>query len=94
MDRHVKVPDDQLALLEFGGLVFDASIILDDKLEVGLRTFLHKIDRYFYETIVYIVSVMRYVRLHTFQVDITTHERLSVYCSKEKTVESMANREF
>ena len=94
MDRHVKVPDDQLALLEFGGLVFDASIILDDKLEVGLRTFLHKIDRYFYETIVYIVSVMKYVRLYTFQVDITTHERLSVYCSKEKTVESMANREF
>ena len=94
MDRHVKVPDDQLALLEFGGLVFDASIILDDKLEVGLRTFLHKIDRYFYETIVYIVSVMKYVRLYTFQVDITTHERLSVHCSKEKTVESMANREF
>ena len=94
MDRHVKVPDDQLALLEFGGLVFDASIILDDELEVGLRTFLHKIDRYFYETIVYIVSVMKYVRLYTFQVDITTHERLSVYCSKEKTVESMANREF
>ena len=94
MDRHVKVPDDQLALLEFGGLVFDASIILDDKLEVGLRTFLHKIDRYFYETIVYIVSVMKYARLYTFQVDITTHERLSVHCSKEKTVESMANREF
>ena len=94
MDRHVKVPDDQLALLEFGGLVFDASIILDDKLEVGLRTFLHKIDRYFYETIVYIVSVMKYVRLYTFQVDITTHERLSVHCSKEKTVESVANREF
>ena len=94
MDRHVKVPDDQLALLEFGGLVFDASIILDDKLEVGLRTFLHKIDRYFYETIVYIVSVMKYVRLYTFQVDITTHERLSVHCSKEKTVESVANRKF
>ena len=59
MDRHVKVPDDRLVFLEFLGLVFDASIILDDKLEVGLWTSLHKIDKYFYETIVYIVSVMK-----------------------------------
>ena len=51
MDRHVNGPDDEVALLEFIGLVFDTSIILEDKLEVGLRTFLHKIDRYFYETI-------------------------------------------
>ena len=55
VDIHVEVPDDKVALLEFVGLglVFDTSIILEDKLEleVGLRTFLHKVDRYFYETI-------------------------------------------
>ena len=51
MDKHVNGPDDEVAFLEFIGLVFDTSIILEDKLEVGLRTFLHKIDRYFYETI-------------------------------------------
>ena len=59
VDIHVKVPDDKVAFLEFVGLVFDTSIILEDKLEIGLRTSLHKIDRYFYETIVYIVSVMK-----------------------------------
>ena len=59
MDRHVKVPQDKVAFLEFVRLVFDTGIIFEDKLEVGLRTFLHKIDRYFYETIVYIVSVMK-----------------------------------
>ena len=60
MDRHVKVPKDKIAFLEFVGLVFDGSdIIPEDKLEVGLRTSCHKMDRYFYETIVYIVSVMK-----------------------------------
>ena len=48
VDRHVNGPDDEVALLEFVGLVFDTSIILEDKLEVGLRTFLHKMNRYFY----------------------------------------------
>ena len=55
VDRHVKVPDDKVAFLEFVGLVFDTSIILEDKLEVGprvgLKVSIHKIDRYFYETI-------------------------------------------
>ena len=50
MDRHVRVPKDKVALLEFVGLVFETSIILEDKLEVGLRMSL-KMDRYFYETI-------------------------------------------
>ena len=49
-DRHVKVPKDKVALFEFVGLVFDTGIILEDKLEVRLRTSLHKINRYFYET--------------------------------------------
>ena len=51
VDRHVKVPKDKVAFLEFVGLVFDTGIILEDKLEVGLWTPLHKINRYFYETI-------------------------------------------
>ena len=51
MDRHVKVPKDKVAFLEFFGHMFDTGIVLEDKLEVGLRTFLPKIDRYFYETI-------------------------------------------
>ena len=51
MDRHVRVPKDDVAFLEFVGLVFETSIILEDKLEVGLWMCLHKIDRYFYETI-------------------------------------------
>ena len=58
-DRHVKVPKDKIAFLEFVGLVFGTGIILEDKLEVRLRTSLHKIDRYFYEIIVCIVSVMK-----------------------------------
>ena len=37
VDGHVKVPDDKVAFLEFVGLVFDTSIILEDKLEVGPR---------------------------------------------------------
>ena len=51
MNRHVKVPKDKVAFLEAIGLVFDAGVILEDKLEVGLQTSLHKIDGYFYETI-------------------------------------------
>ena len=42
---------NKVALLEFAGLVFGTSIILDDKLEDGRRTSLDKIDRYFYKTI-------------------------------------------
>jgi hypothetical protein len=51
VDRHIKVPKDKVTFLEFDGLVLDTGIILEDKLEVGLRTSLDKIDRYFYETI-------------------------------------------
>ena len=51
VDRHVKVPKDKVALLEFVGLVFDTGIILEDKLEVGLWTSLYKIDRYSYVNI-------------------------------------------
>ena len=51
VDRHVKVPKDEVAFLEFFGHVFDTGIILEDKLEVRLRTSLHKMDRYFYENI-------------------------------------------
>ena len=50
-DRHVNIPDEEVVFLEFVGQVFDTSISLEDKLKVGLRTSLHKIDRYFYETI-------------------------------------------
>ena len=50
VDRRVKVPKDKVAFLEFVGLVFD-TIILENKLEVVLRMSIHKIDRYFYETI-------------------------------------------
>ena len=42
---------NEVALLEFMGLVFDTGIILEDKLEDGRRALLDKIDRYFYETI-------------------------------------------
>lgn len=41
----------QVAFLEFGGLVFDTGFILEDELKDGRRTFLNKIDIYFYETI-------------------------------------------
>ena len=93
VNRHVELPDHRVAFLEFVGLVFDTSIILEDKLEVGLWTSVHKIDRYFYESIIFIVSVMKYDRLYTCQVDITVRERWSVHFSKEKAVESIANRE-
>ena len=51
MDRQVKVPKDKVTLLEFVRLVFDTSIIFEDKLEVRHRMFLHKRDRYLYENI-------------------------------------------
>lgn len=40
-----------VTFLELVGLVFDTGIILEDKLENGLRTSLDKIDKYFYATI-------------------------------------------
>ena len=51
VDKHVNIPDDKVAFLEFVGLVFDTANILEDDLKVGLRTSLHKVDRYFYEII-------------------------------------------
>ena len=51
VNRHVKFPNDKVAFLEFFGRVFDTSIILEDKLEVGLRATLHKRDRYLYVNI-------------------------------------------
>ena len=51
MDEHVEVPVNRSLFLKFAGLVFDAGVILEDKLEVGRRTSLDKIDKYFYETI-------------------------------------------
>jgi hypothetical protein len=61
VDRHVKVPKDKVAFLEFVGLEFDTGIvpgsgILQDKLEIRLGMSLDKIDRYFYKTI---LSVFR-----------------------------------
>ena len=50
VDRHVEVPINKVALLELVGLVFDTSIILQDKLEDGPGTSLDKIDRYIYGT--------------------------------------------
>ena len=53
MNRHVEVPEDEVAFLECVGLMYDTDIILEDKLKVvpSLRTSLYKIDRYFYEAI-------------------------------------------
>jgi hypothetical protein len=42
---------NMVAFLEFAGLVFDTSIILEDELEVGPRTPLDKIDCYSYGTV-------------------------------------------
>ena len=50
-DRHVEVPMNKVALLEYVGLVSDTGSILEDKLEGGRRTSLDKIDDYFYEII-------------------------------------------
>ena len=47
----VDVPIHMVTFLELVGLVFDTGIILEDKLENGLRTSLDKIDKYFYATI-------------------------------------------
>jgi hypothetical protein len=60
-DRHIKVPKDKVAFLEFVRLVFDTGIvpcILEDKLEIRLRTSLDKIDRYFYKIILSIFRNM------------------------------------
>jgi hypothetical protein len=51
VDRHVKIPNYKVAFLELVGLVFDTSIVFEDKLEGGPWTFFDKIDRYFYEII-------------------------------------------
>ena len=51
MDRRVEFPTNTIAFLEFSGLVFDASFVFEDKLEVGRRTFLDKFDKYLYERI-------------------------------------------
>ena len=47
--RHVEVRMNNVAMLEFVGLVFDTGIILEDELEDGRRTSLDK--KYFYESI-------------------------------------------
>ena len=46
----VDVPIQTVTFLELVGLVFDTGIILEDKLENGLRTSLDKIDKNFYAT--------------------------------------------
>jgi hypothetical protein len=49
-----------VAFLEFVGLAFDTGIILgiilEDELEIGRRTSLDKINRYFYK---YFLSILR-----------------------------------
>ena len=42
---------NKVALLEFVGFAFDTCFILEDKLEVGRRSFLDKVDNYFYGTV-------------------------------------------
>jgi hypothetical protein len=42
---------NKVASLEFAGLVFGTSFILEDNLEDGRRTSLDKVDKYFYKTI-------------------------------------------
>ena len=44
MDEHIEVPINQVALLEFSGLVFDTSFVLEDELKFGRWTFLDKTD--------------------------------------------------
>ena len=54
MDRRIEVPMNIVTFLEFSGLVFDASFVFEDELEVGRRTsqsFLDKYDIYPYESI-------------------------------------------
>ena len=51
MDEHVEFPIHEAAFIELVGLVYDASIILQDELEDGRRTPLDKFDKYFYERI-------------------------------------------
>ena len=49
VDRRVDVPMHNVTLLEFLGLAFNASMILENEFEDGRRTPLDKIDRYFYK---------------------------------------------
>ena len=42
--EHVEVPINQVALLEFAGLVFNTSFILEDELKFGRRTSFDKTD--------------------------------------------------
>jgi hypothetical protein len=53
LDRHVEVPKNKVAFLEYDGRALDTGsnlgIILEDKLKIGLRTSLDKIDGYSYK---------------------------------------------
>ena len=51
MDRRVDVPMNNITFLEFSGLVFDAGLIFEGKLEDGHRASLEKSEKYFYKTI-------------------------------------------
>ncbi len=51
MAIHVDIPTNRVVLLEFIGLVFDISIVLENELEIGRWTLLDEVDRYFYATI-------------------------------------------
>ncbi len=46
--RHVEIPKNKGAFLEFVGLVFDTRIVLENELEVERRTTLDEVDKYFY----------------------------------------------
>ena len=65
---------NKVALFEFVGLVFDTSIILDDKLEGRCRTSLDKIDRYFYKATSSLIR-NKCQALYTFQVNIAVREK-------------------
>jgi hypothetical protein len=89
VNRHVEAPINKVTFPKLVGRVFDASIILEDELEVRVRlaglTSLHKIDRYFYENCMnlYINESRLYAALYTFQVNISVRERWSAYCWNE-----------
>ena len=51
VDRRVNVPMNKVTFLEFIGLLFDTSMILEDELEVGPRASLDKIYKYFFKTL-------------------------------------------
>ena len=50
VDRRINVPTNKVTFFEIIGLLFDTSMIFEDELEVGPRTPLNKIDKYFYKT--------------------------------------------